>query len=773
MNIQHKLLSKAIRESIFRGTLWASVFAAALASGSLYAQDADVADDEADESDLLIEEQTVVKNYVEVGIGSVSDPSYRFGRYNGHEDDGLFPVVNIDIYRRGPWDGDDASYWRLTGNELGVETRDIAFEIGRQGSYNFHIGFDEIPNYQYDDSQTIFEGAGSTNLTLPTGWIPGQTTATMTNLVQNLRPYDIQHGRKNFDIGGDVNFLSGWNFELNFNRDQRDGTKTMGLTIGNSGGNPRAVMAPEPTDWQTDQIEAVLTYADTTKQLSIGYYVSLFDNDNASLTWQNPYSTINGWTTAANVGYPTGQGQMGLAPDNEFHQINLSGGWNFSSNTRLSGDVSFGQATQDDAFLPYTINPLLAATITQPLPSNSLDGELDTTYVGLRFTTKPLDNLALGASYKYDDRDNTTHHREFVYIGGDSLAQNTATTSGQRRYNEPKSYRDENFKLDGTWNAADWLRVAGEAMFRKTERPHQEREEIDEDLYSLNFAIDTGGIVNGGLRMSSSDRDGGSEYLGYETLIGGYSPGYYNTLQPFVDGYPFENHPDLRKFNQADRQRKDGEIYVSFMPVEEVSLNASVNYAEDDYDNSIYGLTFSRVSSYNVDVAWAPSAGIAAYAFASEERYKNDQDGHSFVGGATRPVSAFDPTRDWNTRSRDYVFTYGAGFNSKFLEDKLTLGFDYVNSAADTNIRTTVGTSLLRADLPPSTSDLSSASFYGDYRWRRDISFHLRFEYEHFNSTDWAVDNVPANQLANMILLGESSPDYTVWVTTFTVGYRF
>lgn len=773
MNNQHKLLSKAIRESIFRGTLWASVFAAALASGSLSAQDADVADDEADESDLLIEEQTVVKNYVEVGIGSVSDPSYRFGRYNGHEDDGLFPVVNIDIYRRGPWDGDDASYWRLTGTELGVETRDLAFEMGRQGSYNIRLGFDEIPNYQYDDSQTIFNGAGSTNLTLPTGWVPGQTTATMTNLAANLRPYEIEHSRKRYDIGGDVNFLPGWNFAANYNHENKEGDGTFGLTIGNSGGNPRAVLAPKPIDYETQTIDAVLTYADTTKQLSIGYYGSLFNNNNNSLIWQNPYSTINGWTTAANVGYPTGQGQMALAPDNEFHQLNISGGWNFSSTTRLSGDVSFGRGTQDDAFLPYTINPLLAATITQPLPQTSLDGEVDTTLVALRFTTRPWDSLALGASYKYDDRDNTTHHNEYVYIGGDSLAQNTAVTSGQRRYNEPKSYQDQNFKLDGTWNAADWLRVTGEAQYRQTERPHQEREEIDENRYALNFAIDTGGIVNGGLRMSTSDRDGGSEYLGYETLIGGYSPGYYNTLQPFVDGYPFENHPDLRKFNQADRERRDGEVYISFMPVEEVSLNASVNYAEDDYDNSIYGLTFSRVSSYNVDVAWAPTAGISAYAFASEERYKNDQDGHSFVGGATRPVSAFDPTRDWNTRSRDYVFTYGAGFNSKFLEDKLTLGFDYVNSAADTNIRTTVGTSLARADLPPSTSDLSSASFYGDYRWRRDISFHLRFEYEHFNSTDWAVDNVPANQLANMILLGESSPDYTVWVTTFTVGYRF
>lgn len=773
MNNQHKLLSKAIRESLFRGTLWASVFAAALASGSLSAQDADEADDEADDTSYLLEEQTVVKNYVEIGIGNVSDSSYRFGRYTGLEDEGLFPVVNLDIFRRGPWDGDDTSYWRLTGNNLGIDSRDLTFEAGRQGSWNFHIGFDQIPHYQLDDTQTIFQGAGSTNLTLPAGWVAGQTTATMTQLVPNLRTFAIEHERERFDIGGDVSFMSGWNFEVNYNLEQKDGNKTIGLTMGNSGGNPRAIIAPEPVDYETRTVDAILTYADTTKQFSFGYYGSFFENDNNSLVWQNPYSTISGWTTAAQVGYPTGQGQMHLEPDNDFHQLNLSGGWNFSRTTRLSGDISFGRGTQDQAFLPYTINPLLAATVTQPLPVNSLDGEVDTTHIALRFTTKPFDSLALGASYKFDERDNKTPHYEFVYIGGDSLAQNTAADSNRRRFNEPKSYEDQWFKLDANWNAAGWLRVTGEARWRETVRPHQERHEIEENLFTLNFAVDTGGFLNGGLRMSSSDRDGGSEYLGYETLIGGYAPGYYNTLLPFVDGFPFENHPDLRKFNQADRERLDSELYASFMPVEEVSLSASVNYAEDDYDNSILGLTFSRVSSYNVDVAWAPTAGISAYAFASEERYKNDQDGRSFVGGATRPVSAFDPNRVWNVKSRDYVFTYGVGVNSKFFEDKLTVGFDWVDSAADSDVYTAVGSALTRANLPTSESNLTSASLYGDFAWRRNIVFRLRVAYEEFDSTDWAVDNAPPNQLANVITMGGSSPDYDVWVTTFSVGYRF
>lgn len=769
MNIQHKLLTRAIRESLLRGMLWASVFAAALASGPTFAQEEA---DEEDESEALLEEQTVIKSEVEIGVGNVSDSSWRFGRYTGLEDEGLFPIVNLDIYKRAEWDSGDGSYWRLTGRNLGIESRDLAFEFGDQGRYDIRLGFDEIPHYQYEDGRTIFEGAGSTNLTLPAGWVAGQSTATMTQLVNSLRPVGIEHGRRRFDVGGDFTLPSGWSVEVDYQRELKDGNKTMGLTIGNSGGNPRAVIAPEPMDYVTQQIEAVLHYADQTRQLSVGYYVSLFDNDHDSLVWQNPYSTINGWTTSANVGYPNGQGQIGLAPDNQFHQFNLSAGWNISSTTRLSGDVSFGRATQDEDFLPYTINPLLAATVTQPLPVNSLDGEVDMTYVALRLTMQPLDNLSLAANYKFDDRDNKTHHHEYVYIGGDSLAQNVAATSSQRRFNEPKSYREESFRLDATWRATDFLRIQGEAQYRDIERPHQERERIKEDRYALNFAIEANEYLSGGARLTWSDRDGGSDYLGYITFIGGYAPGYTATVLPLVGGFPFENHPDLRKFNQADRERRNGEVYASLMIGEHVAISGSVDYSEDDYDNSIKGLTFSRVSAYNVDVAWAPDNRTSVYAFASEERYKNDQDGSSF-GGGTRGVQIYDPARAWNVKSRDEVFTYGVGVNTKFLEEKLTVGVDYANSKVDSDVLTTVGSGLTRADLPTAESDLETASVFADYKWRRDLSFRLRFAYEDYASNDWAVDNAPANQLANVITLGNGSPDYEVWVTSFTVAYRF
>lgn len=226
--------------------------------------------------------------------------------------------------------------------------------------------------------------------------------------------------------------------------------------------------------------------------------------------------------------------------------------------------------------------------------------------------------------------------------------------------------------------------------------------------------------------MVQSDRDGGSEYLVYMTFIGGYSPGYTATILPLVGGFPLENHPDLRKYNQADRERSEGEVYLNFLAGDAVAIGASVNYAEDGYDNSILRLTFSRMASYNGDFTWTPTERFTMYAFASEERYKDDQDGRSFVSGATRPVSAFDPNRVWNTKSRAYLVTYGLGGSVKLIEDKLTLGIDLVDSKVESNVRTVTGPSLARADLPESGSELLSASLYADHEWRRDWSLRFR-----------------------------------------------
>lgn len=775
MNIQKTPLSIAIRAALPVRVLWLGALVAALAAMPALAQD-DFAleedDGAAERNAEKLEEQTVIRNSVELGFTHVSEDSFRFGRYTGLEEDGFHPVLGFDIFRRGAWDGDSNEYWRVQGRNLGIESRELSAEYGRQGEFSVWAGYDQQPHYQSDDGRVFFNGAGSTVLTLPSGWVGGQNTAGITQLNANLRPFAIEHERRRFDLGGEWLFRPKWVVSSNYSREQKDGNKTIGLTIGNSGGNPRAVVAPEPVDYLTQQADVTLAYADAGKNFSVGYYVSRFDNENASLVWQNPYSSITGWAPTV-VGFPNGQGQMHLEPDNAFHQVNVAGGWAFTDRTRLTGSLSFGRATQDEPFLPYTINPALAASITQALPRGSLDGQVDSTFFNLRLSSRPWDSLWLTASYRYDDRDNKTPHAEYVYIGGDSTTQNTAITSSNRRINEPKSYLEHAFDLDASWRATDAVRVSGEAQFRTIERHHQEREEIDESRMGFSIAHQDGGLLGGGIRLGVADRDGGTAYNGATTFLGGYSPGYTSTLLPLFNGQPFENLPGLRKFNQADRKRRYGEFFADINPTERFALSFSTTYNEDDYDNSEFGLTFSRVNGWNLDATWAATDTTSIYAWTSEERYKNDQDGRSFVGGATRPTTSADPNRNWNTRSRDDVTSHGFGFATRAAEDRLTLGFDWVQSAVKSDVITTVGSALTRAPLPTATSDLYYASGYADWKWTRNIMLRFRVGYEEYESFDWALDGVPPNQLANVVLMGETSPDYEVWFTTATFVYRF
>jgi MtrB/PioB family decaheme-associated outer membrane protein len=773
MNTKRTTLSNAIRAGLIARSIAASMLAATLASGSALAQDefSLEGDEPAKNTEALYEEQTEIKSWIEAGLGYVSDDSFRFGRYTGLEEDGVFGVLNFDIFKRGAWDSDDATYWRFEGDNLGLDSRTARFEYGRQGQFSAFIGYDQTPHYQSETTQTIFVNPGSTNLQLPSNWVPGQSTAPMTQLTSSLRPFDFEHERRRVDLGFAWIPRASWKLDTQYSREEKDGNKTIGLTIGNTGGNPRAVLAPEPVDYRTQTADIGLSYVAPQYQVRFGYYMSLFDNDNDALAWRNPFSAITGWDSSA--GFPNGLGQMHLEPDNEFHQLSASGGWNFSNRTRLIGDISFGRATQDETFLPYTINPVLAASITQALPRSSLDGEVESTYASLRFTSRPWDNFWYGAQFRYDDRDNLTPHDEYVYIPGDSARQNTAANSSFRRFNEPKSQKEQTFKLDASWRALDWLRIAGEAQFKSVDRERSEREEIDEDRYMLSFTNSAPGLINGGMRFSAAERDGGSEYLGYETFIGGYAPGYTSTVLPFVGGFPFENLPGMRKFNQADRDRRQAEVFGNLTLGEDLVFGLNVDYSEDDYDNSQFGLTFARVNGHTLDMTWIASDATAIYGFYTVERFKYDQDGRQYQGGAVRAAQSADPNRNWTTRSRDDVATYGLGFNSRFMEDKLKVGADFVTARSRTDVLTTTGPALTFLPLPSVETDLATLSIYGDYAWREDLSLRTQLAYEDYESSDWAIDGVPPNQLANVILLGEDSPDYNIWLVSFSVTYRF
>jgi hypothetical protein len=214
-------------------------------------------------------------------------------------------------------------------------------------------------------------------------------------------------------------------------------------------------------------------------------------------------------------------------------------------------------------------------------------------------------------------------------------------------------------------------------------------------------------------------------------------------------------------------------VFATATPSETWTLGLNGSHLRDDYEHSEMGLTGSTMNTFTLDTSYFPAEHVTSYAFYTYERLTSDQDGRQFSGGAVKLTQAADPTRDWLADHRDRVDTVGGGVTTTVIDDLLDLGVDYVFSRSKSNVEVTAGPSLTTAPLPTSITRLNSLSVHGTYRLRQDVLLKVRYRIEKFTSTDWAVDDVEPDTLANVVTLGEDSPDYTVHVVAMSFAYRF
>src|SRR5512135_30008 len=150
-----------------------------------------------------------VSGTLDVGAGTVSDKSAEFGQYNGLQKKGGFFIGGAAVRSR----GGDGSYWNLDASNLGLDTRSLDAEGGKQGSYKLRLKYDETPHRIWDGALTPFAGSGGASLTLPAGFAAA-TTAGMP-LAGQLNQVDLATQRKQIGVGG--SWMPNTNWEYAFN----------------------------------------------------------------------------------------------------------------------------------------------------------------------------------------------------------------------------------------------------------------------------------------------------------------------------------------------------------------------------------------------------------------------------------------------------------------------------------------------------------------------------------------------------------------------------
>ncbi len=665
-----------------------------------------------------------IHSQIELGIGYVADDAYFFGRYNGLETEGAYLIGDIDAREF----SEDARYWRIRGTNLGLESRYLRLEGGKQGRHSFFLEWDELPNYRNNTVVTPFRGVGTDTLTLPSGFSLGPP-------VSNLYPFELQTKRERVRAGAGFVAKQKWLFDVDFSHENKQGIDAIGGAIATQSNQllqfTNTALLPEPIDYDTNKVNATLSFSDESLQLALKYHASFFDNALNSLTWQDPFNPA------------TGAGRLSLPPDNEFHQGSLSLGLTLPWRSRLTGMLSLGRMTQNEQFLPYTINPGIA---TFPLPTDSLDGEVWLAGGQLKLSSQPITKLRLNAELRYDERNNQTPIATYGYVILDGAIGSGVT-------NNPYSYEKWDFSLDGNYRFNSIVGLRGGYQHDRIDRSRFDagRQETDENTLFAKLKIKPHAIVDFELYGEASKRDGGK-----------------------FDSSTYQN-PAMRKYNLADRDRTKVGGLVNVMATDKLYLGAHADYSKDDYTDTEIGLTEATQPTVTVDFSYTPVSNLTTYGYYTWENIESSQRGIDISSG-TGPGSALPTPGPWQA---DYDDTFDTvGFGGKWTGlGKFDLGADLAYSKAVSNIKMNHDDpAIIEDQFPDKLSEMVSIKLYTDYHYSKRLSYKLGYWYEEYVADDWSVDALDPYDptvVARTLLLGEKTMDYEVRVFTVSATYRF
>lgn len=643
-----------------------------------------------------------------LGIGYVSDDSFKFGEYNGLHEKGTHLIADGNARYR----SEDAMYLDLSLSDLGLDSRSLGIEGGRQGRYDLYLRYDEIPHFVSDSGSTPYLGSGGDRLTLPAGWVTAGGTPNMTALDASLRGIDIETERKRLGAGIKITTESPWSFRVDVRRDDKQGSKRGGGAFSFS-----SAQFVEPVDYVTDEIDAAVFYSRKGLQASLDYYASMFSNDNESLRWENAYNPI---VAGAD------EGQLALPPDNEFQQLTLGAAYAFNASNHLNAEIAVGHMEQNEKLLQATVNPLLVPA----LPADSANAEIDTTNARLRFTSALTDRLKLSARYLYDDRDNKTEQMLYDWVTTDAFP-------ATQRANLPYSYTRSSLRLQTDYDNTRGIRLGVGVERDERERTFQEVDQTDEDT------------LWGTIRVRNID----SLYLEFKLAFSEREASAYEVVAE-ID--PPQNVL-MRKYNMADRERQLASVSVDFMPRPDYSLGISLQTARDQYDDSELGLNDSRDHSLDLDLTAMLSEETSISVFAGRQKIDSEQSGSQLFG-----------TPDWLASNEDTFDFFGFGVTHVLVADTLSIGVDYSNARSRGEIELDGG-----APFPDLRSELESIRLYLNYRLDENLSLQAAYWHETYDADDWALDGVDPDTVSNLLAFGEDSASYRNDVFKISMNYRF
>lgn len=645
-----------------------------------------------------------------------------FNQYSGSDkDNSVAAMLDIDYSLRRDETGDWVDF---QGYELLGDMRELNLVWKKPGEWKLTAEYGELVRNEPNQVNTGLVNPGSTTpqvVALPGG------AGTGANV-------DLQTKRTKLGVGYTKIISPRMQLAVDLKTEKKEGSRLFGMGFNCAtaldpaclGGTATSVgwaslMLPEPIDANHSQIEARLSYALEKLRFSLGYYGSFYRNANTALNPSvsgslfNPVGTLLP-ATASLLGYLNQS--VALSPDNQAHQLDLSGNYDFTDKTRGNFKLAYSTASQDDGFSSPSRTGL-----------TNLDGEVKTKLAQFGITSRPMPKLSLLANVRYQDKDDQT---PIAYYNVDSVGGSLAYT------NRNLSNRKTSGKMQASWQFnPDYRGTVGvdyEAIDRGEFTPTSAiagtsalRQKTDETSVRAELRRRMSEDMSGAISLSRSERDG-SGWLKDNVGLGVTE---VSLSDPALATATFM--PTL-----ADRQRDKIKLQADWTPNKDLSLQFSAEHGTDKYNTpSVYGLHDTRMNQLNVDWAYTLSSKWALNGYLS------------------RGLQTFN-----QTRNAGYVMSFentsasiGLGFTGKptgqlqvggtlsYVADtsKYTQGLDSTASAYSAASLAASG------GLPDITFRQTALKLFGTYALDKKsaVRVDLIHQKSNYNDWTWSYNGVP------------------------------
>lgn len=372
--------------------------------------------------------------------------------------------------------------------------------------------------------------------------------------------------------------------DIGFNRRLNSGLKPAFGPIGDRPPRTLNIQFTEPVDYRTNEVTMSAEHKGSAYQLRAEYLFSDFANGIDTLRWQNVYATAAPGADADTWDRMVGTyGARPLAPDNRYHNAQLSGGLDLPAAGRLTGSVAVGRMEQDQTLLPYSTlnNPIVNTT----LPRATAQGSIQTTSLSADYVATPAARTTLRAFFRRYDLTNDTPSSRWQYATSDTANLNGTVTYVNKRVSVPYAWMRQNVGGDFTWRLAKG-RGAVTAGYEREEiaRTHREADTVEQSFRASVRLRPVNGVSFQG-RYLYGLRDG-SEYDNAVT-----KEGYWYALSDANDNnnpqLTFDNHPDMRRYDVSDRKRHQVDAKLTLSPKSAFVLSAFARYRTDDFDSKV------------------------------------------------------------------------------------------------------------------------------------------------------------------------------------------